>query len=102
MDELVMHAGIGFVIVYNDENTPLVLGKEGARDLVTGIVTGIDPLRPYSQPDLRAQQLWRVAQFPHADIFPVLNARRGQLDERAQQRNPAPFRETGFPNIGLL
>jgi len=37
-----------------------------------------------------------------ADVFPVLNARRGQLDERAQQRNPAPFRETGFPNIGLL
>lgn len=154
VDELVMHAGIGFVIVYNDENTPLVLGQEGARDLVTGIVTGVDPLRPYSQPDLRAQQLWRVAQFPHAgdliivstlypdeqvaafeelvgrhgglggeqtnaflvhpsdvqvpetknsaDVFPVLNARRGQLDERAQQRNPAPFRETGFPNIGLL
>ncbi len=25
VDELVMHAGIGFVIVYDDENTPLVL-----------------------------------------------------------------------------
>ena len=135
VDELVRHAGIGFVIVYNDESTPLVLGKEGARDLVTGIVTGVDPLQPYSQPDLRAQQLWHVAQFPHAgdliivstlyhaeqvaafeelvgshgglggeqtnafllhpsdvrvpetknstDVFPVLNARRGQLDEHA-------------------
>ena len=61
-----MHAGIGFVIVYDDESTPLVLGRDGARDLVTGVVTGVDPLRPYSQPDLRAQQLWRVAQFPHA------------------------------------
>ena len=135
VDKLVMHAGIGFVIVYNDESTPLILSKEGARDLVTGIVTGVDPLQPYSQPDLRAQQLWHVAQFPHAgdliivstlypdeqvaafeelvgshgglggeqtnaflmhpsdvhvpetknstDVFPVLNARRGQLDERA-------------------
>ncbi|HSD83584.1 MAG TPA: phage holin family protein [Anaerolineae bacterium] len=135
VDELVMQAGIGFVIVYNDESTPLVLGKAGARDLVTGIVTGVDPLQPYARPDLRAQQLWRVAQFPHAgdliivstlyhdeqvaafeelvgshgglggeqttafllhpadvhmpdtnnstDVFPVLNARRGQLDEPA-------------------
>ncbi len=134
VDELVMQAGIGFVIVYNDESTPLVLGKAGARDLVTGIVTGVDPLQPYSQPGLRAQQLWRVAQFPHAgdlilvstlypdeqvaafeelvgshgglggeqtnafllhpadvqvpetnnsaDVFAVLNARRGQFDER--------------------
>jgi hypothetical protein len=133
VDALVMQAGIGFVIVYNDESTPLVLGKAGARDLVTGIVTGVDPLQPYARPDLRAQQLWRVAQFPHAgdliivstlypdeqvaafeelvgshgglggeqttaflvhpadvhlpetnnstDVFPVLNARRGQLDE---------------------
>jgi uncharacterized membrane protein YvlD (DUF360 family) len=133
VDELVLHAGIGLVIVYNDESTPLVLGKGGARDLVTGIVTGVDPLQPYSQPDLRAQQLRRVAQFPHAgdliivstlypaeqvaafeelvgshgglggeqttaflvhpadmhlpettnstDVFAVLNARRGQLDE---------------------
>ncbi|HZY45569.1 MAG TPA: alkaline phosphatase family protein [Anaerolineae bacterium] len=134
VDQLVMQAGIGFVIVYNDESTPLVLGKEGARDLATGLVTGVDPLQPYSLPDLRAQQLWRVAQFPHSgdliivstmyhaeqvaafeelvgshgglggeqtsafllhpadvpvpemknstDVFPVLNARRGQLDER--------------------
>ena len=134
VDALVLHAGIGFVIVYNDESTPLVLGKQGARDLVTGIVTGDDPLQPYARPDLRAQQLWRVAQFPHAgdliivstlypdeqvaafeelvgshgglggeqttaflvhpadmhmpettnstDVFAVLNARRGQLDER--------------------
>ena len=134
VDALVRQAGIGFVIVYNDESTPLVLGKEGARDLVTGIVTGVDPLQPYARPDLRAQQLWRVAQFPHAgdliiistlypdeqvaafeelvgshgglggeqttaflahpadvrvpetnnsaDVFAVLNARRGQLEER--------------------
>jgi hypothetical protein len=134
VDALVMQAGIGLVIVYNDESTPLVLGRQGARDLATGIVTGVDPLQPYARPDLRAQQLWRVAQFPHAgdliivstlypneqvaafeelvgshgglggeqtnafllhpsdvrvpettnsaDVFPVLNARRGQLDER--------------------
>jgi hypothetical protein len=133
VDVLVLHAGIGLVIVYNDESTPLVLGKEGARDLVTGIVTGVDPLQPYARPELRAQHLRRIAQFPHAgdliivstlypdeqvaafeelvgshgglggeqtaaflvhpadmhmpetnnstDVFPVLNARRGQLDE---------------------
>jgi hypothetical protein len=102
--------------------------------MVTGIVTGVDPLQPYARPDLCAQQLLRVAQFPHAGdliivstlypaeqvaafeelvgshgglggeqttaflvhpadmhmpettnstgVFPVLNARRGQLDER--------------------
>jgi uncharacterized membrane protein YvlD (DUF360 family) len=135
VDQLVVQAGIGFVIVYNDEGTPLALGREGARDLVTGIVTGVDPLLPYSQPDLRALQLWQVAKYPHAgdliivsavyqdeqvaafeelvgshgglggeqtsafllhpidvavpdmknstDVFPVLNARRGQLDEHA-------------------
>ena len=134
VDELVMQAGIGLVIVYNDDSTPLVLGKAGARDLVTGIVTGVDPLQPYSQPELRAQQLRRVAEFPHAgdliivstlypdeqvaafeelvgshgglggeqttafllhpadvhvpdtnnsaDVFAVLNARRGQLEAR--------------------
>jgi uncharacterized membrane protein YvlD (DUF360 family) len=132
VDQLVVQAGIGFVIVYNDESTPLVLGREGARDLVTGIVTGVDPLLPYAQPDLRAQQLSQIAKYPHAgdliivsavyqdeqvaafeelvgshgglggeqtsaflahpigvsvpemkdstEVFPVLNARRGQLD----------------------
>jgi len=49
VDELVLQAGIGLVIVYNDESTPLVLGKAGARS-GDGIVTGVDPLQPYSQP----------------------------------------------------
>ncbi|CAG0928362.1 hypothetical protein TFLX_00879 [Thermoflexales bacterium] len=66
IDALVTHAGLGFVIVYAEDGTPLVLGKQGARNLRTGALTGIDPLAAYPQPSLRAQQLLRMAEFPHA------------------------------------
>ena len=39
---------------------------------------------------------------PVAAFEELVGSHGGQRDERAQQRNPAPFRETGFPNIGLL
>jgi uncharacterized membrane protein YvlD (DUF360 family) len=49
VDALVEHAGIGFVVAY-DEGAPVVLGRSGARDLTTGVVTGEDPLLPYGDP----------------------------------------------------
>lgn len=66
LDELVRHPGIGFVVAYDDEGVPLVFGKRGGRNLRTGQVTGEDPLAPYGDPDLRARQVLRVAEFPHA------------------------------------
>jgi uncharacterized membrane protein YvlD (DUF360 family) len=66
VDALVNHPGIGFVITYDDNSRPMVLGKTGARNLDTGDVTGADPLIPYGDPGLRAAQVRRIADFPHA------------------------------------
>ena len=63
MEALIQHDGIGFVVVANDEGHVLVLGKRGARDLSIGAVTGEDPLAPFGDPDRRAEQLLRLAQF---------------------------------------
>lgn len=66
VDALVSHPGIGFVVTYDDDRRPMALGKNGARHLHTGDVTGTDPLLPYGDPELRAAQVRRVADFPHA------------------------------------
>jgi uncharacterized membrane protein YvlD (DUF360 family) len=76
VEALVQHEGIGFVGGFQDDGTPIVLGKGGQRDLVTGVVTGLDPLSPYANPDpsgvghatpdFRAAQVRYVMDFPHA------------------------------------
>jgi uncharacterized membrane protein YvlD (DUF360 family) len=66
LDKLVQHEGVGFVVAYNDDCVPLVLGKMGARNLHTGEITGDDPLKPYGDPEFRAAQVRRVADFPHS------------------------------------
>jgi uncharacterized membrane protein YvlD (DUF360 family) len=66
VDQLVDHPGVGFVIGYDDEDEPIVFGKEGARNLHTGDVTGVDPLAVFGDPELRSWQMRRVADFPHA------------------------------------
>jgi hypothetical protein len=66
VDALVEHPGIGFVVGYDERGAPIVLGKHGTRSLRTAEVTGHDPLLPYGDPALRAQQLTRVADFPHS------------------------------------
>ncbi|MCK4221790.1 MAG: YIP1 family protein, partial [Dehalococcoidia bacterium] len=55
-----------FIVAYAEDDMPVVLGQDGARNLSTGAVTGDDPLLPYGAPNLRAEQLLRLAQFPHA------------------------------------
>ena len=66
VDDLVEHEGVGFVVTYADDGTPIVLGKGGKRDLHSGEVSGEDPLISYGDVDLRARQVRRVADFPHA------------------------------------
>ena len=71
IDSLVAHEGVGFVLVNNADGTATVIGKQGERNVHSGAVTGQDPLLPYTKPgvataDLRAEQLARIADFPHA------------------------------------
>lgn len=66
VDAIVGHEGVGFVVAYDEDGTPVALGKSGSRNLHTGEVTGDDPLEPYGDPELRAWQVRRIADFPHA------------------------------------
>jgi uncharacterized membrane protein YvlD (DUF360 family) len=86
VDGLVQHEGVGFVVVYADDGAPIVIGRQGSRHLVTGEVSGEDPLLPYavgSAPpvnqrsrgaglagqaavDVRVWQVRRMAEFPNA------------------------------------
>jgi hypothetical protein len=73
VDSLVQHEGVGFVVAYDDEEVPIVFGKNGARNLHTGDVTGEDPLIPYGDVELRAWQIRRIADFPNCGDL-VLNS----------------------------
>ena len=49
VDALVQHEGIGMVVGYADDMTPVALGKGGQRNLHTGEVIGVDPVAPYAK-----------------------------------------------------
>jgi hypothetical protein len=71
VEKLVAHEGVGFVLYNNPDGTATVVGKQGVHNVHTGKVTGIDPLLPYAKEgvattELRAEQLRRIADFPHA------------------------------------
>jgi uncharacterized membrane protein YvlD (DUF360 family) len=70
---LVAHEGIGLVAGYDAAGGPLVLGKGGQRDLRTGAVIGEDPLTAYGNAELRAWQIGRVMEFPHAGDLMVIS-----------------------------
>jgi uncharacterized membrane protein YvlD (DUF360 family) len=70
---LAQHEGIGLVVVADETGTPIALGKKGQRDLHTGQVRGEDPLKMYGDPDFRAAQVRRVADFPHVGDIMVLS-----------------------------
>ena len=76
IDGLVAHEGVGFVLVNNADGTATVIGKQGTHNIHTGEIVGTDPLLPYAKEgvattDLRAEQLRRIADFPHAGDFMV-------------------------------
>ena len=74
IDAVVHHPGIGLVAGYADDDTTVVLGKEGSRNLHTGQITGVDPLIPYAPAtghgaatvEKRAWQVRHVMDFPSA------------------------------------
>lgn len=73
VDKLVQHEGIGFVVAYEDDFTPVAFGKHGARNLKTGDVVGDDPLEPFGDVVLRTWQLARMANFKDAGDL-ILNS----------------------------
>ncbi len=73
VEALVQHEGIGVVVVADENGVPIALGKQGRRNLHTNHVTGADPLQMYGDPDLRAAQVRRVADFPHVGDIMVLS-----------------------------
>ena len=73
VDSLVQHEGVGFVVAYDDDDVPVVFGKNGARNLHTGDVTGEDPLIPYGDVELRSWQIQRIADFPNCGDL-ILNS----------------------------
>ena len=66
VDALVQHEGIGFVVAYEDDLTPVAFGSNGARNLHTGVVIGEDPIAPYGDVEFRSEQVRRIADFPNA------------------------------------
>ena len=66
VNEMVQHEGIGLIVGYNDQGQPIAMGKSGTRNLHTDEVAGEDPLAMFGDPDLRATQVRRIADFPHA------------------------------------
>jgi uncharacterized membrane protein YvlD (DUF360 family) len=73
VESVVAHEGVGFVVAYDDDFTPVVLGKGGQRNLYTGSVTGQDPLTSYGDIALRVDQVRRVADFPHSGDLMVIS-----------------------------
>lgn len=70
---LVAHPGIGLVLTYEDDGDPWVLGKDGAYNLRDGVLTGVNPLIPYGDTALRADQLLRLASFPNAGDLIIIS-----------------------------
>jgi hypothetical protein len=73
VDKLLQHEGIGFVIAYEDDFTPVAFGKKGARNLRTGVVVGEDPLEPFGEVEMRSWQLARMADFDNSGDL-ILNS----------------------------
>lgn len=73
VDGLQKHEGVGLIVAYEDDGTPAAFGKKGARNLHTGKIVGEDPLKMYGDPELRAEQVRRIADFPHSGDLTVIS-----------------------------
>ncbi len=68
MPGLIRHEGIGFIMVRSEEHGPLVISRDGVRNLETDEVEGEDPLRWYSEHT--AGNLRELDSYQHiGDIF---------------------------------
>jgi uncharacterized membrane protein YvlD (DUF360 family) len=70
MPGLVRHEGIGFIMVRSEEHGPLVISRDGLRNLETGEIEGEDPLRWYSEHT--AANLKELDSYTHiGDLFVI-------------------------------
>jgi uncharacterized membrane protein YvlD (DUF360 family) len=92
LDALVSHPGIGFVLAHSEGHLPVVLGREGAHELSTGRIVGLDPLAPYGP--YAAHALRRLGGFASVGDL-VVN---GVVDSHGQV---APFEEQVGSHGGL-
>ena len=64
LETLRRHPGVGFVVVHDERDGPVVLGADGEHRLRDGVVIGTDPLAPFG-PNA-ARHVLRHAGFAHA------------------------------------
>ena len=81
VDGLVMHPGIGAVLVASTTDGPLVLGRAGVRYLRDGRVDGDDPVAPYGGHALAA--FARYDRLAHVPDLAVLSRYDAEFDEVA-------------------
>ncbi len=79
IDGLLDHPGVGIVMVRSALDGPVVLGREGRHDLLTGQVTGNDPLLRYGP--LAARSLRRLDGFANTGDLVVI----GPYDEQTRE-----------------
>lgn len=61
--QFVEHPGVGLILL-QDAGEPVAIGKNGSRNLISGIIQGEDPLKTYGNADKRASQLRYLSEFP--------------------------------------
>ncbi len=67
---LVRHEGIGFILVNSEEHGPLVISRDGMRNLETGEIEGHDPLEHFGEH--AAANLKELDSYQHiGDIFVI-------------------------------
>ncbi|HNS38628.1 MAG TPA: phage holin family protein [Promineifilum sp.] len=72
-EAVIAHEGVGIVVAVDGEGVPIAFGKGGARNLHTGEVSGEDPLVLYGDPELRAWQARRLADFPSSGDLIIIS-----------------------------
>lgn len=78
---LARHPGISFVVVNSETNGPTAIGAQGVINLVTGAVSGVNPLEPFG--DQARMDMLRVVRFTNAPDIYVNSMYDPQTDEVA-------------------
>ncbi len=72
VNEMIKHPGVGLILVHTDDG-PIVIGKEGQKNLYTEQVTGKDPLIMYDEPEKRTKQLRYLIDFPNGGDLVIIS-----------------------------
>ena len=72
ISEMISHPGVGTILVHTADSM-IAVGKNGRRDLISGNVTGEDPLAMYQEPEMRADQLRYLLNFPNGGDLVIIS-----------------------------